>query len=97
MRSIGITAGVVMLASVGFANAKPLVMSDVQLDTVRAGSFSQIAASGEGVFFNVSGFIFASNTSSTVGSASAYISASDITAQGIPPNTASLSAFTSAP
>jgi hypothetical protein len=97
MKIISITVGVVLLASVGFANAKPLVMADVQLDAVSAGSFSQVAASGQGVFFNVSGFVFASNTSSTVGSASASISASDIVAQGIPPNIASVAAFASAP
>jgi hypothetical protein len=94
---LGIAVGVVLSASVGLVNAQPVAMTDVQLDKVTAGSFGQVGASGEGVFFNVSGFISASNTSATVGVASASISATDITVQGVPPNTASLSAFASAP
>jgi hypothetical protein len=94
---LGIALTAALSTTVALANARPLAMSDVQLDRVTAGSFGQVYANGSGVSFNITGYITAVNTNSTSGSATAYIMATDITALGVPPNTATLATFASAP
>ena len=46
---LGIALTAALSTSVALANARPLAMSDVQLDRVTAGSFGQVYADGSGV------------------------------------------------
>jgi hypothetical protein len=95
----GLMTGVALLSAIGVANAgNPIALTDAQLDTVTAGSaFAEVSAFVQGGETSNASFILAaSNTSATVGSALAAISAS-FTATGIAPHTLSLAAAASAP
>ena len=85
---LSVAAGLALLGSVSVASAKqPVVMTDVQLDKVTAGTsfaFAEIESQGLNVTFN--GQVNATNASATVGSASAFLNAT-ATLTGIAPHT----------
>ena len=95
-RLLGVATGLVLLGSV--ANAKqPLVMTDTQLDRVTAGvAFAGVTAAAAGLDVTGNFTLLASNTSPTVGSAAAGISAT-ATLLGTGPHTLTLNAFVGAP
>ena len=97
-RLLSVATGLALLGSVSVANAKqPLVMTDTQLDGVTAGeSFAIVDAAAVGLSVTGSFSLNASNTSATVGSAAATISAT-ATLAGIAPHTLRLDATVGAP
>lgn len=91
-----VASAIGMLTAVSAAQAAE-VMTDEQMDTVTAGAYAGVSASVQGAYTNYGSFyLSAYNTSPTEGYASASIY-SDVTPQGNPPNTLSLSAYASAP
>jgi hypothetical protein len=95
----GLMTGVALLSSIGVASAgEPIALTDAQLDNVTAGvaTAAVLAQVQGGRVTNGAFTLAASNTSATVGSALAVISAS-FTATGIAPHTLSLAAAASAP
>jgi hypothetical protein len=95
----GLMTGVALLSSIGVASAgNPIALTDAQLDKVTAGvaTAAVLAEVQGGTTSNGTFILAASNTSATVGSAFAAISA-DFTATGIAPHTLTLVAAASAP
>ena len=97
-KRLGAVSAAALLCSVSVANAQgPMQLTDTQLDTVTAGvATAAVLAAAQGGTVTGAFALAASNTSATVGSASASISAS-LTPTGIAPHTLSLAAFASAP
>ena len=95
---LGLVTGAALLSSIGVASAgNPIALTDAQLDTVTAGvAIAIVVAVAVGGTANGAFFVSASNTSATVGSATAVISAS-FTPTGIAPHTLALLAAASAP
>ncbi len=95
----GLMTGVALLSSIGVASAgNPIALTDAQLDKVTAGVATAIveAAAQGGTTSNGAFLLSASNTSATVGSATAVIS-TNFTPTGIAPHTLFLAAAASAP
>ena len=95
----GLMTGVALLSSIGVASAgNPVALTDAQLDKVTAGvaTAAVLAAVQGGTTSNATFALSATNTTATMGSASAVISAS-FTITGIAPHTLALAAAASAP
>ena len=95
---LGAVSAFVLLCSVSVANAQgPIQLTDTQLDNVTAGvAVAIVVAVAVGGTATGSFALVASNTSATVGSAAAAITAS-FTPTGLAPHTLALFAFASAP
>jgi hypothetical protein len=95
---LGLVTGVALLSSIGVASAgNPIALTDAQLDTVTAGvAIAIVVAVAVGGTADGTFLVSANNTSATVGSATAAISAS-FTPTGTGPHSLSLLAFASAP